>query len=72
MKYILGIDIGTSGCKCIIIDQNGDVAASEISGLDIISEKQGYSEQNPEEWWFALKSGIYNLKKKHDKILKNS
>ncbi len=70
-QYILGIDVGTSGCKSIIVDESGNVVGSETSGLDIISEKQGYSEQDPESWWSAVKISISKLGKKHSSLFNN-
>ena len=51
MDYLVGIDIGTSGIKSIIIDTNGKVLGSKTVELDIIIPKPLWAEQNPEEWW---------------------
>ena len=67
-QYVLGIDVGTSGCKSIIVDDSANVVGSETSGLDIISEKQGYSEQEPISWWNAVKISISKLKKNHYEV----
>ena len=67
-QYILGIDVGTSGCKSIIIDDAGNVIGSETSALDIISEKQGYSEQDPSSWWTAVKISVKKLKVKNPSV----
>ena len=64
-KYILGIDLGTSGCKSILVNEKGIVIGSETSALDIISERQGYSEQDPADWWNAVKKSVLKLKEKH-------
>ena len=70
-QYILGIDVGTSGCKSIIVNETGSVVGSETSPLDIISEKQGYSEQEPESWWNAVKISVSKLKEKHSYTFKD-
>ncbi len=64
-KYLMGIDVGTSGCKVILVDEKGEVTGSAISSLDIISERQGYSEQDPDSWWEAVKISISKLKGKY-------
>jgi xylulokinase len=70
-QYVLGIDVGTSGCKSIIVDEAGNVVGSETSPLDIISEKQGYSEQDPMSWWNAAKLSISKLSEKHSAVFKD-
>src|SRR5437762_3217873 len=53
MPYLLGIDIGTSGTKTLICDENGTVLATATAEHPIFSPKPGWSEQNPEDWWKA-------------------
>src|SRR3989440_7847382 len=53
MPYLLGIDIGTSGTKTLICDENGSVLATAMAEHPISSPKPGWSEQNPEDWWKA-------------------
>jgi xylulokinase len=53
MPYLLGIDIGTSGTKTLICDENGTVLATATAEHPISSPRPGWSEQNPEDWWKA-------------------
>jgi xylulokinase len=53
MPYLLGIDIGTSGTKTLICDENGTVLATATAEHPISSPKPGWSEQNPDDWWKA-------------------
>src|SRR5437588_6202895 len=53
MAYLLGIDIGTSGTKTLVCDENGTVLATAMAEHPISSPKPGWSEQNPEDWWKA-------------------
>ena len=46
----IGIDLGTSSIKMILIDQNQSILASANSSLTVQSPKDGFSEQNPQEW----------------------
>jgi len=51
MEYLIGIDIGTSGIKSIIIDRNGKVLGSKTAELSLSIPKPLWAEQNPEDWW---------------------
>lgn len=53
MAYLLGIDIGTSGTKTLICDEDGVVLATAMAEHSISSPKPGWSEQSPIEWWEA-------------------
>lgn len=55
---LMGIDIGTTGCKTILVDESGKVVASEIDSYPLYSSRHGWSEQNPEDWWIAVKNTI--------------
>ena len=55
---ILGIDIGTSGCKTVAVDRSGKLVASSNIGYPLYSEKVGWSEQAPEDWWQATVTGV--------------
>jgi len=61
-EYILGIDIGTSACKCAVFDKSGNVAASHTGAYNLYYPKPGYVEQKPEEWWTAVCKSIRELK----------
>lgn len=58
MRYIAGIDVGTSGVKCIVIDENAKVASSCTEGYPLSTPKPGWSEQNPADWWAATKKAM--------------
>ena len=57
----LGIDLGTSGIKCVITDDTGVVLAETIEGLDVQRPQPLWSEQDPSEWWSASKAAILQL-----------
>ncbi|MBA9083679.1 xylulokinase [Fontibacillus solani] len=50
MKYVIGIDLGTSSVKTLLVDQKGDIKGEASAAYPLIHERPGYSEQNPEEW----------------------
>jgi len=53
MAHLLGIDIGTSGTKTLVCDEDGKVLATAMAEHPIYSPKPGWSEQHPEDWWQA-------------------
>lgn len=65
MTY-LGIDIGTSGVKAILIDRAGR-ALGEASARSVepVRPHPGWSEQNPADWWSATLEAIDKLKQNH-------
>lgn len=50
MKYIMGVDVGTSGLKCILIDEKGQVKISVTENYPCHTPKPGWSEQDPADW----------------------
>ena len=46
----IGIDLGTSSIKMILIDKKQNILASANANLTTQSPKDGFSEQNPNEW----------------------
>lgn len=50
MKYVIGVDLGTSAVKVLLVNHNGDVVQEVSKEYPLIQEKMGYSEQNPQDW----------------------
>ncbi|MEK5161850.1 xylulokinase [Paenibacillus sp. FSL R5-0527] len=50
MKYVIGIDLGTSSVKTLLVGQDGEIKGEASAAYPLIQERPGYSEQNPEEW----------------------
>ncbi len=58
MKF-LGLDIGTSGSRAVVIDENGKViVAATATHEDFASPEIGWAEQNPSDWWRACREAI--------------
>ena len=55
----LGIDIGTSAVKLLLVDDGADIIASASAELDISRPHQGWSEQDPDWWWQAVNQAAY-------------
>lgn len=50
MKYAIGVDLGTSSVKVLLVDQNGQVVSSVSKSYPLMQPHPGYSEQDPEQW----------------------
>ncbi|MCU9594281.1 xylulokinase [Caldibacillus thermolactis] len=61
MKYVIGIDLGTSAVKILLVNQNGDVVQEVSKDYPLIQEKSGYSEQNPQDWVDQTIAGLSDL-----------
>ena len=61
MKYLIGLDVGTSGAKCIMIDEKGTVIASSTQEYPLYTPRPGWAEQNPEDWWQGVVAGLKNI-----------
>jgi xylulokinase len=49
--FFLGIDVGTSGTKALLIDEHGAVKAAATATHPSLFPKPGWSEQRPADWW---------------------
>ena len=49
-RYILGIDIGTTSVKALLISESGALAAEGKADHDLISAHPGWAEENAEVW----------------------
>src|SRR5580698_10500016 len=54
MAQLLGIDIGTSGCKALLIDETGKVLKQASAEYPLSTPHPLWSEQNPEDWWTGV------------------
>jgi xylulokinase len=53
MKYLIGMDVGTSSTRAIIVDETGKLIASATKEYPLITPRPGWAEQNPDDWWNA-------------------
>lgn len=65
MASILGIDIGTSGTKAMLLDEKAGVIGVESGKYDVSIPQIGYSEQDPDLWWEAVLSCLSRLREKY-------
>ena len=55
---LLGIDLGTTGVKALLIDEGGDVLASATVEYPLLTPQPLWSEQHPEDWWHGTTDAI--------------
>jgi xylulokinase len=52
-KGLMGIDVGTSGVKVLLIDVNGKILSSVVESYPLYTPQAGWTEQEPADWWAA-------------------
>jgi xylulokinase len=57
----LGIDIGTSSVKAVLIGEDQAIIASRTAPLEVSRPRPGWSEQDPETWWRACETVLEGL-----------
>jgi len=57
----LGLDIGTSAVKAVVVDLDGKVVADAAARLPISRPRPAWSEQHPDDWWQAATSAVKRL-----------
>ena len=59
--YYIGADLGTSACKLLLVGEDGSILNSVTKEYPLRFPCPGWSEQNPEDWWKAVRTGIPEL-----------
>ena len=59
--YYIGLDLGTSGLKGLLVDRNGTILKEESASYPVSYPQSGWSEQNPEDWLEAAESVLTQL-----------
>ena len=58
MKYLLGVDLGTSGTKTVLFDEQGKAIAAQTIEYPLYQPKNGWAEQDPLDWYNAAVNSI--------------
>nr|WP_318383526.1 xylulokinase [uncultured Enterobacter sp.] len=61
----IGIDLGTSGVKAILLSEQGEVVASHTEKLTVSRPQPLWSEQDPQQWWLATDRAVKALGDQH-------
>ena len=59
----IGLDIGTSGVKGVLVDADQTILANATSSLDVSRPHDLWSEQNPHDWWRAVNDVMAQLRR---------
>jgi len=71
MAFVIGLDVGTTGTKAVLVDEHCEIIADAYKPYDFTANDNGFVEQNPDDWWDAAiytirqcvsKSGITDIK----------
>lgn len=63
MKYLIGIDAGTSSLKSVLFDEKGKVVTSSSKDYALYQPHNGWAEQNPQDWRTALLETLQDIMK---------
>ncbi len=58
MEYTLGIDLGTTGVKVLLVSEKGEVVASGNGEYPLLIPRPNWAEQDAEAWWDATVSAV--------------
>ncbi len=58
MGHHMGIDLGTSACKAVVVAQDGRVLGSGSAGYPMAQPRPTWAEQDPREWWRAAAQAV--------------
>jgi xylulokinase len=64
---VLGIDLGTSGCKTVLVARDGTILAAATAEYPFATPKPLWSEQDPHVWWKGLVASVKAVIAKHPK-----
>ena len=62
----LGIDLGTSGVKAVLLARDGRIVAQSAAPLSVSAPRPLWREQNPDDWWQATDRAVRQLRAEHD------
>ncbi|HHW31318.1 MAG TPA: hypothetical protein GXX20_06540 [Clostridiaceae bacterium] len=61
--YLLGVDLGTTGCKSMVFDLDGSILAQNYTEYGLIIKDNSFIEQDADLWWKLVKDSIANSAK---------
>ena len=61
-SVFLGLDIGTSGVKAILVASSGNVEAAVVAPLALSTPHPGWAEQHPDAWWDATVDAVRRVR----------
>lgn len=61
MEYVIGLDLGTGSIKGIALNRDGEVVLKHSESYPLYNSREGYSEQEPEDWYSASIKVLENI-----------
>ncbi|MGD9496113.1 MAG: xylulokinase [Armatimonadota bacterium] len=58
MSYLLGIDVGTTSTRALLVDERGGVVASHATEYPLHTPRPNWAEQDPQDWWQATIASV--------------
>jgi len=68
MDLFIGLDVGTTGVKGLLVDEKGRIMGNWSEPLELITPKSGWNEQDPKEWWKNVVAVLKRLNEKATEI----
>ncbi|MFQ3677709.1 MAG: xylulokinase [Fimbriimonadaceae bacterium] len=65
MAKFLGIDVGTSGVKALLVDESGRILKQASAEYPISVPRPLWSEQNPVDWWNGVQAVVSEIGERH-------
>lgn len=65
---LLGIDVGTTGVRALLIDEHGKVRRSATHAVPLRTPRPGWTEQDPDHWWVATRACLADIEIEPDAI----
>ena len=59
--YYIGVDLGTSALKLVMMKGNGELVKTVSKEYPLYFPRSGWSEQNPTDWFLAVREGLKEL-----------
>ncbi len=61
MAYLIGMDVGTTGVKALLVDSSGSIVASAVEEYPMYTPRPLWAEQDPADWWCATCDAVRRL-----------
>lgn len=61
MNHFIGVDVGTTGAKALLIDEKGNIVARSTHEYPLHTPRPGWAEQHPHDWWNATVQALRDV-----------
>ena len=58
MAFLLGVDVGTTGARALVVSDKGQVISGATAEYPLYTPKPQWAEQEPEDWWRGVVKAI--------------